>query len=667
MRYSICGVFVILSLGLSLTGCQCQRDPVFVPSGGIGAELGDVRYQKEDFDRSLEQINSLDNSPSLPNTPGFETLVNIADRLDKWIRNQKPNDTWKPDAIFQEVEHAAHNAAEAAKNVVRSFALLRGETVLDDTGQPLAASETLDAERQAITAGLEQLVSQIQTFASLADLPTMNLFSEKVSNLQKRFAALETLQNRNAGTIRGFVRQLDLETDVFNVFSVSAALFETYAVQLKTDGLFITTSDIEYLKQSAWMRDLSRWTGGDKRVLLEQAIQMCDWVVCNIEMRSNFMPINQQQAIEVFQQYPWQTILLGYGTMNDRMAVFLELLRQQRIDAALLAIPNPKDPTIPLCWGIGILLDGEVYVFLLNYGFPIPGPGGVSVGDNGALQFSSVATLSQLQQDDSLLRRLDLSEAQPFPITAEMLKETSAYLFITPESVSMRMKVLEAELSPEQSMVLYTDPHELRRRFLGTSGISAVEFWKYPLRTAFEQRFNPESTNDALGIFLVQRPRVNLDDSAVRHHYPLWSGRILYFKGAISGQDNALTKYQNVRVSDREMIQFRNDPVFRNNPVISMQLEWLTTQASHWLGTALFEMDSIPAARDALMGIRLSSLNTWRNHTEYLLGRIAEREGRYDDARRHYANTAPALSSTGNAVRAKWLPAADSNDRVNDE
>jgi hypothetical protein len=60
-------------------------------------------------------------------------------------------------------------------------------------------------------------------------------------------------------------------------------------------------------------------------------------------------------------------------------------------------------------------------------------------------------------------------------------------------------------------------------------------------------------------------------------------------------------------------------------------------------------------------------MNTsWRNQTEYLLGRIAEREGRYDDARRHYANTASALSSVGNAVRAKWLPAADRQETVGD-
>ena len=656
MRHFLCTAFVLLLLGFSLVGCKRQHDAAVLRAHAANAEVGDARHQKENFDRSLELINSLDSSPSLPNTPGFETLVSAADRLDKWIRNQRTDDTWKPDAIFQDVEQAARNAAGTAKKVVRSLALLRGETVMDDEEQPLTASETLETERQTIVAGLEQLVTQIQTLALLADLPVMNRFSQSVSDFQRRFAALNNIPNLNAAGIQGFVRGLEFEAEVF---ATSAAMFEAYAVQLKTDGLFMTTSDVEYLKQSAWMRDLALWTCGDKRVLLEQAVQMCDWVVCNIGMRSSFVPINEQQVITVLQQYPWQTILLGYGTVQDRMAVFLELLRQRRIDAALLAIPSPRDPNMPFFWGIGVLLEGEVYVFLLDYGFPVPDAEGVQVGDDGALQFTRVATLSQLQQDETLLRRLDLSETQPFPLTTEMIEQTTAYLFLTPESVSLRMKVLEAELSGEQNMVLYTDPHELRRRFLAASGITAVEFWKYPLRTAFEQRFDPGPTNEALSIFLVQRPRVNLDASAVRQHYPLWSGRVLYFRGAISGQEKALTKYQNVRVSDREMIQFRSDPVFRNNPAIGMQLEWLTIQASYWLGAALFEIDSIAAAKDTLMGIRLNSLNTWRNGTEYLLGRIAEREGRYDDARRHYANTAQSLSGVGNAVRAKWLPDSD--------
>ena len=658
MRTSL--LLFILLLSLSLTGCprRSQNDTATVLADAARVQLGDTWYQKENFDRSLELINSLHDSPSLPNTPGYEKLVSIADRLNKWIRNQKPDETWNPDTPFQDIENLVSSAAETAKQVTRSLALLRGESVVDDKGQPLAATETLQEERQTIIAGLNQFTTQLQALASLVDLPMMSRFSQSVSDLQEKFAALEKIPNLNVGAIRSFAKGLERESEVF---VASATMFEAYALQLKTDGMFISTSDVEYLKQSAWMRDLAQWTGGDKRVLLDQTIHMCDWVVCNIEMRNRVIPINQQQAIEMSQQYPWQTILIGSGTVQDRMTVFLELLRQQRIDAAVLAVPHLSAPDIPLYWGIGVLLDGEVYVFMLDYGFPMPGAEGVKIGDDGSLQFS-VATLSQLLQDDSLLRRLDSSEQQKFPLTSEMLKQTTAYLFLTPESVSMRMRLLEVELSGEQNMVLYTDPHELRRRFLDVPGITAVEFWKYPLRTAFEQRLDPESTNSAMEIFSIRRPRLNLDDSAISQHHPLWSGRVLYFKGAISGQENAITKYQNTRVSDREIIEYRKDPMFRNNPALNTQLQWISTQASYWLGSALFEIDSIEAAKDCLMGIRSNPVNTWRNGTEYLLGRIAEREKRYDDARRHYENTASSLSGIGNAVRTRWLPTTEKND-----
>ena len=659
MRSLLYTTFIIFLLGISLAGCKRRQNTALMLAGNANAELGDAQHQRDDFDRSFELLNSLDESPCLPNTPGYETLVSTADRLDKWIRNQKPDETWKPDALFQEIEQTAANAAETARKIIQALALLRGDTVLDDNEQPLVASETLETERQTVTTGLEQLAVQTQTLASLADLQALNDFARALSDFQRQFAALETLPNLNAAGVRAFARRLDFQAEVF---ASSAAIFESFSVQLKTDGLFISTSDIEYLKQSAWMRGLAGWTCGEQRVLLEQAVQMGDWVVRNIEIHNTY-PFNTQYPI--VPQYPWQTILLGYGTVQDRTAVFLELLRQWRIDAALLSVPDPRDPSVPFLWGVGVLLDGEVYVFLLNYGLPIPNAEGAKIGDNGSLQISNVATLSQLQQDDSLLRRFDLSEDMPFPLTAEMLKQTSAYLFLTPESVSMRMKVLEPELNPEkgQVMVLYTDPHELRRRFLAASGIDAVEFWKYPIRAAFEQRFDPmEFTNEALSIFLVQRPRVDLDAAAVRQHYPLWSGRVLYFKGAIGGQDNAIIKYQNVRVSDREMIQFLADPAFRNNPSFRQQLEWLTIQASYWLGSALFESGAMSAAKDTLTGIRLNSLNTWRDNTEYLLGRIAEREGRYEDARRHYANTTASMSGFGNTIRARWLPTTDKGD-----
>ena len=114
---------------------------------------------------------------------------------------------------------------------------------------------------------------------------------------------------------------------------------------------------------------------------------------------------------------------------------------------------------------VGVLLDGEIYLFLPHYGMPVPGYAKPIIGEDGSLHFPEIATFSQVLKDDQLLRQFDFSEQQKFPITSKMLQETTVFLLATPESASMRMKVLESELSGEQNMVLYTNLQEQRRLF----------------------------------------------------------------------------------------------------------------------------------------------------------------------------------------------------------
>jgi hypothetical protein len=644
--------FVYLLLFVSLCGCGCRdrNEAVnsLIEAGSI--EVGDARHLKEDFDRAFEQLASLDDAPCLPNSPGFEKLVNTADRLDKWIRNRTSGTDWKPDESLTQIEKSARNVSGEAKQVVQSLNLLQGKEVLDDASKPITPSETLRTERQNITEALTRLKTELQSLVKLGGLTGTEAYSQLIGELQKKFDALEKIPNLNATSVRSFAKQLENETAEFVDMST---MLEHYALQLRTEGLFVQTSDVEYLKQSTWTNSLSNWSRGNKQSLLDRVTNLFDWTVCNIELRNEIVPVSSNQSIEMPQPFPWQTLLLGYGTMLDRAAVFIELLRQQRIDAVLLSVPNSEIPeesssAARLFWGVGVLLDGEVYIYLPAFGMPLPGKEGAKIGEDGSLSFPQIATLSQVLQDDSLLRQLDLSETQRFPITAEMLKKTTAHLFVTPESASKRMKVIETELTGDQSMVLYTDVQELRRRFGEVPGVSDVKLWDYPFRTVFEQLYRQSVTTEFMSVFLIPSPK--------RQNFPLWSGRILYFKGRVSGQESAITNYQDARVPDRELVEYRQNPQFRNNPLAAIQIQLVTTNASYWLGLASFEVNSIPAAKDFLTGIRSSSLNAWSEGTEYILGRIAEREKRYTDAVKHYERTASTPAGLGNAVRAQWLP-----------
>jgi hypothetical protein len=625
----------------------------FTVEGGVNAD-SELR-QKDNFDRSFASLDSLEGAPSLTETPGYEKLVSIADRLNQWIQHRAPDENWQPDSTLLEIETITRTVAATALETVQLLNLLQGKNLTDHDGQPIIPSQSLEEERQKITELLTRLVAELQTMSVQCGIPGVAEYSQSVAELQEKFVALATIPNLNAAGIRNFTRQLEKQTSDFTEI---VGMLEKYAAELRVEGLFVQMSDAEYLKQSTWTRNLSNWARGEKQILLERVANLLDWTICNIESRDKTVPINQNQSIDMPQQYPWQTMLLGYGTLWDRTWLFLELLRQQRIDAALLSVPSLEQPKTPLFWAVGVLLDGEIYLFIPPYGIPLPGYAKPTIAENGSLSFPEIATLAQVLKDDQLLRQLDLSEHQKFPITSTMIQETTVHLLATPESASMRMKVLESELSGEQNMVLYTNLQEQRRLFAAIPAVKKVEIWRYPFRTKFEQLFIGQRTR----LFMEPLVMPNLK----RQDFPLWTGRVLYFKGQITGQENAITAYQQARVPDRDIMEYRkNDPNFRNNPVLAAGIQTITVNASYWLGLASFEVDSIVAAKDFLNSMPRGSLNPWQNGIDYILGRIAEREKQYNDAIRYYERTARTPAGVGNLLRAKWLQNATNSAESN--
>ncbi|MDR0870943.1 MAG: hypothetical protein LBN39_09140, partial [Planctomycetaceae bacterium] len=567
-------LFVFLCLtAVLLSGCgkTPKKNIAFTKEGGLDADVN--WQQKKDFDQSVELLNSLESSPCLPETPGAEKLVQTADRLNKWMQDRKPDELWKPDDELSAMETASKKTAQTAEEIAGSLQRLQE----DD-------STLLIAEIAKVKELLTQLTAETKNVAGICGLSGVANYSKQVEDLQRKFAALEKIPNLNDAAIKAFAKQLTNET---NDFKGIAELFEKYAAQLRLDGQFFQLSDVEYLKQCFWMRDTSRWARGDKQVLLDVAVNLFDWTVCNIDLRESLdVQVSQNQTLRMPQMFPWQTMLLGYSTLWDRTTVFLELLRQQRIDAAVLSVPHPQNPKVDLYWAVGVLLDGEMYLFLPGFGLPLPAPDGMIITENGELTFSKVATLSQVLKDDKILRQLDLSDKEKFPITAEMLKQTKFHLFVTPESASLRSKVMETELTSEQNAVLYTNIQEQRRIFtklaaelIPQSGqFSTLTLWKYPFLTKFEQLTMGTNTNLLMNAFVRPNPK--------RGDFPLWTGRVLYLKGKISGQESAVTEFQDARIPDREMNEYRNTPEFRNNPLAAALLRDVSLLATFWLGTA---------------------------------------------------------------------------------
>ena len=627
-------IFCILAFCFLFGGCDCRRQPnVSSIVFDEGSGPGDFERRQEALDRSLELLNSLEEHPCLPEMPAAERLIQTSDRLNKWIADRPADPDWKPNKSLRDLEDSARRCSDGAREVVKLLRVLQSEELPD----------SLDEERKQVVQLLSQLDTEVRTFADLCEFADLAAFSNHITGLKNKFANLDTIANLTVAGIRAFARGLETET---RQFANIAENLDHLALEFRIEGMFVQPSDVDYLKQRIWLRNISTWARGEKQTTLDRVKSLFDWTVRNIEIRDEAVALNAEREIVLPQQFPWQSLLFGSGTAWDRAWIFMELLQEQRIDSCLLSIPHPQEPAEKLFWAIGVLIDGEMYLFLPFHGLPIPGPDGPVLAENGELDFKDIATLSQVVNDDSLFRRLDLPN-EPFPLTAEMVKQSTAYLLVTPSSVSQRMKTIELELSGELSVVLYNDSNEQRRLFETIPNIAAVELWKYPFRTVFEQLFTAGLTNELLATFRLPNPK--------KSTFGLWSGRILYFKGRLTGQDSAVTSFQDARIPDRDFLDLRNLPLFQTNPGMESAYRLATLNAIYWLGLTSYESGSLSAAKEYWENRDMVGRNPWSNGVQYMLGRIAERNKDYEKAAAHFERSVSAPSAVGNVLRAKWL------------
>src|SRR5207253_1247893 len=94
-------------------------------------------------------------------------------------------------------------------------------------------------------------------------------------------------------------------------------------------------------------------------------------------------------------------------------------------------------------------------------GVPVPAPAGIS-GNGSSPQ---AATLAQATADPAVLKQFDVGSGQPYPITAESLKQPGVALVADAAFWSDRMQGLQTQFVGARAMVI-ADP-------LGDSGDDA--------------------------------------------------------------------------------------------------------------------------------------------------------------------------------------------------
>ena len=256
------------------------------------------------------------------------------------------------------------------------------------------------------------------------------------------------------------------------------------------------------------------------------------------------------------------------------------------------------------------------------------------------------------------------------------------------------MKVLEAALDSEQSVVLCADVKQQRHFFGEIPNVDKIELWKYPYRTMYEQwgggeltnaqlvttfqslsakrflreirlmRMQEKQTSEDAGSSTEPAPRGgndSIDSSPSEQNiFSLWSGRILYFKGRLTGLESAATSLADACSSDVDLLDIRNQPQpFKLEPEQEREmiayLRRRTLNAVYWLGLTSYETGSIAAAKGHWEGRDISKPNPWSNGVQYMLGRVAERERNYEKAAAHFEKAVLGPSAAGNLLRAQWL------------
>ena len=185
----------------------------------------------------------------------------------------------------------------------------------------------------------------------------------------------------------------------------------------QVDSTAFPRHDGAMLQQAVWLRDTARWARGEKLEPLSRAMCLFDWTVRNIQLDPAKDPSAESNGPPPLAQSPWETLLLGRGSVLDRAWVYVELLRQEGIDGALLAMPAEEGSvsSAPRAWAIGVLIEGKIYLFEPVLGLPIPGPDGPSLDADRKVVIRP-ATLAEAVADPAVLRRLDLDETTAYPV-----------------------------------------------------------------------------------------------------------------------------------------------------------------------------------------------------------------------------------------------------------
>lgn len=604
-----------------------------------GASQNATQQDKQKQNRNLidQVVLAVEHQEDYPD-PAY--LRGALGRLNSWLAEYPPSEDFEPDEEFASLAEKFEQLSKDARRLeelVRLFA--------DESKTP---EEKDGTELQQVVETVETQTNELAEKMSSAALKSYGLFfadlKKQLSSAKEfQFAdATETFQTR----VREFIKRPSGE--FYNCEAFVQGI-EDFRRLLLVDGKTFLPQDADYLRSTIWYRDIFGWAKGKKQDDFTIVKNLFDWSVRNIVITPH-MPGPTGMPME---QLSWQTLLLSQGTAMDRAVVFMELLRQHRLDSFVLRQDGQQREDFPLV--VGVSLNNEIYLFLPGLGLPIPGPEEDALSLEEGLQFNSVATLNQVAADDALLRQFDLSD-KPFPATSKDFESMVAYVPSTPFTVAARMIPMEQEFSSKVTTALSTTFGTQKERISRLDRIASVQRLFEATTPVLEQALFPYESEDLTAVYMISSgaggnlevtdSSDSSEDSTAIEDYTnssskdsqqpiaktapkaqkaaLWTGKNLYIRGLFINDNGASRHFLQGRISERLLKQ---EEASINQKVNAYLRNYAEDRASQNQAPSQEELQAIGQEYASMLQMDIVSKRYIKIMTSFYLALLSEAAG----------------------------------------
>ena len=621
MKRTVLGAVIVAIIVLTFAPLFVSCKQASDSTGSEGATSDNVLWRSELFDYAVEAL--LNQTGEFYSTERQQQMIN---RLDQWVRLQKPLEGWKPDPLIAGVNEELTVGSEKLLNLAQRISKIqRGEDAGELKDLP---GEFRSSAKQLGMAGSRLALIEVLQLAS-----QMSTMADQLQQIVDKTAATP---GQTTEAMRAAFSQFNLEQ-----FALLGAQLQLLSQRIDPSILEFPVRDGPFFQEAVWLRDVSTWAKGDELDdPVKPAVALFDWVVKNVDLVRDSLPQGQQGAVRVLHT-PMETLLFGKGTGIDRAWLFVLLARQMNIDAALLGLADENNNLTRL-WGVGVLIDAKIYLFEPVLGVPIPKPGSLQLTESGlALE---PATLTEAAENEAVFEQLDVVKKGSYAVRAKDMQRVVALVEASPGYLSQRMEMVENRLTGNQKIVLTTDPTAQIERFKECRYVVGGQMWPLPYQTIWQEiRLGAERQQ-----WLAKRLRPFIFPPQMAL---LWQARSYHFKGQFTGKPSATMFYQAARRSDFSM----------DSASISEQDKGLWQEikidASYWLGLLVAQEGNYRSAEDYLRTRVLVADpgGKWEQGATYNLARVAEATDDVAMATKLYRLHLTGPQAQGNLIRARWL------------